>query len=400
MQPFPPPPVFCDEILTVGVTGTNGKSSTVHWVAAAMATLDPEVVCISTVSQSVGNERIAAPPTYQGFIDVMERGHRRGARHASIELTSAALAAGFMRGWRCRVGVFTNLSHDHLDMHGSAEHYLASKAQLFIALPEDGTAVLNRSDEASALLDEVIPPAVRRWTFGESIVDGVDLAPDRLRVDWEGTSAELVVSARLAPLFAGVNRLRIPAIGDIYLVNALGALLASVAAGVPARDAAAAMAKTPAPPGRFEVVAPRVVVDYAHTPAALERTLRIARPLCQGRLCLVLGAGGGRDREKRVPMGRIARAADRVILTSDNPRDEDAAHIASALREGLDDHPDVSLIVDRRAAIAAALERASPEDVVLVTGKGHETVQSTAAGEQPFSDAAVIRELHQRRMSM
>ena len=159
-----------------------------------------------------------------------------------LEVLVARIASGFMRGWRCRVGVFTNLSHDHLDMHGSAEHYLASKAQLFISLPEDGTAVLNRGDEASALLDEVIPPSVRRWTFGESMSDGVDLAPDRLRVGWDGTSAELVVSARLAQLFSGVSSLRIPAIGDIYLLNALGALLASVAAGVPAADAAAAMA--------------------------------------------------------------------------------------------------------------------------------------------------------------
>jgi UDP-N-acetylmuramoyl-L-alanyl-D-glutamate--2,6-diaminopimelate ligase len=347
--------------------------------------------------QSVGDEELTVSPDYEGFLETMDLGHRRGARHAAIELTSAALALGFLRGWRCRIGVFTNLSHDHLDMHRSPEHYLASKAQLFVQLPKDGTAVLNAGDPASQLLDEVIAPEVTRWTYAQG-QGAVDLAPSALRVSWQGTEAELAASPRLAPLLADVHTLSVPAIGDIYLVNALGSFLAAIAAGVPAAAAAAAIARTPPPLGRFQVVAerPHVVIDYAHSPDALERTLRVARDLRPARVVLVMGAGGGRDQEKREPMGRAAAAADRVILTSDNPRDEDAATIAKALHQGLADHGAVTTILDRRAAIAAALEDAAEDDLVLIAGKGHESVQLTDAGAVPFSDAEVVRGLLER----
>ncbi len=392
MPSFPPPPPWVDEILTVGVTGTNGKSSTVRWIAAALGGLDEAVVAISTLGHQIGQQDCGYPPTYAGFVETMSRGRELGARHAAIELTSASLSVGFLRGWRCQVGVFTNLSQDHLDIHGSAEHYLASKAQLFLQLPPGGTAVLNREDPASALLDEVIGPKVKRLGYGRGDGGTADVIASDLCVTWEGTTARLERRGELSGL---PDRLTLKAIGEVYMENALAALLGAHAAGVPADQAAAAIEATPPPPGRFEVVSrsPTVVVDYAHTPDALQRTLATARELCPGQLWVILGAGGNRDRAKRAPLGRAAAAADRIVLTSDNPRREDPAAIAAELAAPLESHPAVVTILDRRAAIAQALSRAGADDVILVAGKGHEHTQVDTRGSRQLSDVAVVREL-------
>jgi len=392
---FPPPPPWVDEILTVGVTGTNGKSSTVRWIAAALAAVDESVVSITTLGHQIGAQSHDLPPTYAGFLTAMDKGRKQGAAHAAIELTSASLAAGFLRGWHCQVGVFTNLSQDHLDIHGSAEHYLASKAQLFLQLPPGGTAVLNRDDPASALLEEVIAPGVGRLGYGRGNPGSAELIARDVRVTWEGTTAHLERSDRLA---AFPDQLTLTAIGDLYLENALAALLGAHAAGVPAARAVAAIESTPPPPGRFQVVArdPTVVVDYAHTPDALRRTLATARALCPGRLTVVTGAGGDRERAKRPLLGSAAATADRIVLTSDNPRSEDPAAIVKSLAEPLGDHPGVTLELDRRQAIAAALTDARAADVIVVAGKGHETEQEDARGRLRLSDAAVVRELLER----
>jgi len=389
---FPPPPPWVDEILTVGVTGTNGKSSTVRWIAAALGSLDDAVVAITTLGHQIGQRACSYPPTYAGFLEAMSRGRELGARHAAIELTSASLSVGFLRGWRCQVGVFTNLSQDHLDIHGSAEHYLASKAQLFLQLPPGGTAVLNRDDPASALLEDVMGPGVKRLGYGCGDAGTADVMARDLRVTWEGTTARLERTGRLSGL---PDRLTVTAIGEVYVENALAALLGAHAAGVPADQAAAAIEATPPPPGRFEVVSrkPAVIVDYAHTPDALQRTLATARQLCTGQLWVVTGAGGNRERAKRAPLGRAAAVADRIILTSDNPRGEDPTAIAAELAAPLESHPSMVTVLDRRAAIAQALSQASANDVILVAGKGHERTQVDAQGSRQLSDVAVVREL-------
>ncbi len=392
MTSFPPPPPWVEEILTVGVTGTNGKSSTVGWIAAALNQIDDATVSVTTLGHRIGPQTYPFPPTYAGFLEAMGRGRDQGAHHAAIELTSASLAAGFLRGWRCRVGVFTNLSQDHLDIHGSAEHYLASKAQLFLQLPPGGSAVLNCDDPASELLDEIIGPDVERWRYGRGNDSTADLVARDLHVDWNGTVARLEHNQRLTAL---PPSLRLSAIGDIYVENALAALLGALAAGVPADRAAAAIEAAPPPAGRFEVVSrdPPVVVDYAHTPDALRRTLATARHLCPGCLTVVTGAGGNREQSKRAPLGRAAAAADRIILTSDNARSEDPAAIAAELAAPLNDHPAVTTMLDRRSAIAQALADTGADDLVVVAGKGHETEQIDGHGSQPLSDAAVVREL-------
>ncbi len=389
---FTPP--WARDLTTVGVTGTNGKSTTTTWIAAALARVARPVARATTLGYFLDDEPREHALTWDGFVALMTECHRRGGRLAAIELTSEALARGFARAWPCRVGVFTNLTHDHLDTHGSAEHYLASKAQLFVTLGAGDTAVLNACDPASDLLREVIDPAVRVLSYGVpsrgafSAITPADLRATGVDFDWIGTTVRCVDSAG-----AEYRSIKMRAIGEVYAENALAAVLGATAAGVSLEDAIDALATVPAPPGRFEVIAeePRLVVDYAHSPDALARTIAIARRLAPERLVVVFGAGGGRDPSKRAAMGHAARAADHVILTSDNPRDEDPRTIAEAIAAGLEGHPSVAIELDRALAITRAVRDAGPRDVVLVSGKGHEAEQHLGAVVRPFSDAAILR---------
>jgi UDP-N-acetylmuramoyl-L-alanyl-D-glutamate--2,6-diaminopimelate ligase len=391
----PTPPGWARDLFTVGVTGTNGKSTTTTWIAAALAASGAPVVRATTLGFFVDDEELSLERTYDGFLECMRIGHERGARFATIELTSEALARGFAKAWPCRVGVFTNLTHDHLDAHGSPEHYLASKAQLFVSLEPGGVAVLNARDEASALIAEILPEGVRRVTYGvpsrgEACLDE-DVSVTGIALDWSGTRIECMMHG--SPLGLSVR-----AIGEVHAENALAAWLGAEAAGIPRDEALARIARAPAPPGRFEVVstAPHVVVDYAHTPDALARTLSTARTLASrvagARLFVVFGAGGKRDREKREPMGRSASVADVVILTSDNPRDEDPKDIAAAIAKGLVGHGDVRTVLDRGHAIRAAISEARDGDVVVLAGMGHEREQHVGHRRIAFSDVDVAKE--------
>lgn len=400
-EAYPPPPGWSRALPTVGVTGTNGKTTTTAWVAAALrAGTGAPVVRATTVGVFVDDEPLDVAATYDGFLAAMRAGVERGGRAAAIELTSEALAAGFATAWPVTVGVFTNLTHDHLDAHGSPEHYLASKAQLFVHLPAGGAAVLNGRDPVWPLLAEVLPPGVRPIFYGAPGRGGggcapLDVSASRALPGWSGTEISLCAP----PAWGAPPSLRVRAIGEVYAENALAALAAAVAFGVPAEVAAPAIAAAPAPPGRFEVVAerPYLVVDYAHSPDALERAVRTAKRICAGSVTVVFGAGGDRDRAKRGPMGRAARAADRVIVTTDNPRREDPAAIAAAIRAGLEGHSGAETILDRGAAIEAAVRDAGPDDVVLVAGRGHEAEQIFAGERRPFSDVEVLRRLAAKR---
>ena len=398
----PAPPAWSSELFTVGVTGTNGKTTTTAWVAAALRSLaasrgEGPVARATTVGFFLDDEEVPVEKTYAGFIAAMRTCFERGGRHAAIELTSEALAQGFAHAWPCQVGVFTNLTHDHLDAHGSAEHYLASKAQLFVALPAGGTAVLNAADPVFELLSEVIPVgvAVRSYAVPSRgpTLGKADLVATAVDVSWSGT--RIVCAVRDDGSCSGLPReLRVRAIGEVHAENALAALLGAVAAGVPPALAAAALEVAAPPPGRFEVVheRPYVVVDYAHSPDALERSVQTARKLAKGALCVVFGAGGQRDQAKRAPMGEAARPADHVILTTDNPRDEDPAAIAAEIAIGLRGHGSVRIELDRRGAITTAIASAGAEDVVLIAGKGHEVEQQVGGATRRFSDVEVARE--------
>jgi len=386
----------------VGVTGTNGKTSTTTLIAAALAELARPVAVATTLGFFLDGEALDVPAHDRGFVATLEACRARGGRYAAVEFTSEALAFGAAKRWPCRIGVFTNLSHDHRDAHGSAEHYLASKAQLFMALAAGGAAVLNGCDASAALLTEVLPADVEPIRYGTESRGApwgkLDLCARSVSVGWFGTRCELEPSAR----FEGAPRaIEIRAIGAIFAENALAALAAAALAGVPVEIAAAALARWTPPPGRFEVVAehPHVVVDYAHTPDALSRTLVTARALCRGRLTLVFGAGGDRDRAKRPLLGAAASAADRVIMTSDNPRSEDPRQIAAEIRAGLSAHAPVEEELDRARAIESAVRDASRDDVIVIAGKGHELVQIVGDESRRFSDQAVALAAHAERHS-
>jgi len=397
VRPPPAAPPWAGSLFSVGVTGTNGKTTTTAMIAASLGELARPVARVTTVGAFLDEERQEVPAHYAGFLQTLERCLQRGGRYAALEFTSEALAMGFAKAWPCRVAAFTNLSLDHSDAHGSPEHYLASKAQLFMALAPGGTAVLNGRDSAAQLLSEVIPPGVNVLTYGVpsrgQAWAALDLAAHSPQMDFAGTRFELERCALFPDLPA---TLRIRAVGEIFVENALAALGAALAAGVPAVAAAAALSRVAPPPGRFQIVRedPRVVVDYAHTPDALSRTLATARALCQGRVCVVFGAGGQRDQSKRPLLGAAARAADRVILTSDNPRHEDPAAIIEQIAVGLGDHPDVLREVDRARAIELAVRGAAPEDLLLIAGKGHELEQETAGVRSAFSDEAIVQSVH------
>lgn len=387
----PPPPSWHRELLSHGVTGTNGKTSTVGLLAAALGTLGRPVPSVTTLGAFIDDAPFDAPKTHDGLLQAISEGLKRGAEHAVLEMTSEALALGYAQAWPCQGATFTNLSHDHLDAHQSPEHYLASKAQLFMALPAGGYAVLNGCDEACALLAEVLPTGVRLLRYGVASrgaphaaleLEGLDIA-----TSWQGTSA------RLASELPGVpQRLHVRAIGAEHMENALAALAAAVLAGADAAAAARAIEAAPPRPGRFQVYGrgPHVVVDFAHSPDALTRTLGTARSLCGGKLWLVFGAGGNRDRDKRPVMGQAARAADRVVLTSDNCRDEDPRDICAALQSGLGDHPGVAIELNREQAIVETVLAAATNDVVLVAGRGPERELLLGDRRIPLVDGDVV----------
>jgi UDP-N-acetylmuramoyl-L-alanyl-D-glutamate--2,6-diaminopimelate ligase len=407
-SPFPPPPTWANTLRSVGVTGTNGKTSTTRWVAAALQTLrSGPVAQVTTVGSYLDNERVECSADYTGFLHVMRSCRERGGSLAALECTSEALALGFAQAWPMQVGVFTNLSHDHLDAHQSAEHYLASKAQLFIQLLAGATAVLNAYDDAALLLREVLPSNVRVLSYGiaNRARDGattgwntpIDLHAHSVHIDADGTTFALEPHRE----FVLPRQMHLPIAGEIYAENALAALAAAIALGAAPAQAARAIEQASPPRGRFEVVArnPLVVIDYAHTPDALARTLHTARNLATGELVVVFGAGGNRDMAKRPLMGTAASAACRVVLTSDNPRDEDPMKIALAIRSGLPSGHPCEIELDRTVAIQHAVLGAAQGDVVVIAGKGHESTQLARGVWMNLSDTLIAKSAHAERRS-
>ncbi len=395
VRPPPAAPAWAESLFTVGVTGTNGKTSTTALLAGLLGVLARPVARVTTVGSFLDEEPLSVPAHYAGFLETMQRCVQRGGRYAAVEFTSEALAMGFAKAWPCRVAAFTNLSLDHSDAHGSPEHYLASKAQLFMALPVGGSAVLNARDAAAALLAEVIPEGVAVLSYGVPSRGHAWTAAD-LSAGFgrrELARGRASSSSRRCAFPRCRRRSRSARIGEIFAENALAALAAALAAGVPMAPAVAALAQLTPPPGRFQLVRerPTVVVDYAHTPDALSRTLATARALCAGRLSVVFGAGGGRDHSKRPLLGAAARAADRVFLTSDNPRFEDPHAIIAQIAVGLGSHPEVVREVERARCIERAVRAAGPEDLVLIAGKGHEQQQESAGVKIAFSDEAIVQ---------
>jgi UDP-N-acetylmuramoyl-L-alanyl-D-glutamate--2,6-diaminopimelate ligase len=404
-RPTRPPFTWADAFLTVGVTGTNGKTSTTRLCAEALRAQGHSVFVETTLGYALDDQTLEVERTERGFLEALEFASKRGCRHASIEVTSHALAKGFAKKWRFDLAVFTNLTRDHLESHRSWEHYLASKAQLFVHLGPGCTAVLNAADEAALLIDRATPEDVRRvWYAAPArgrLLRPADLAAREVALSADGTELTLEPS----PLADGLGgRLSTQMIGDVFAENALAAALAALSAGTDAKSVVEGIARCPVVSGRFEVLhrSPVVAVDYAHTPDALARTCDTARRLASsrgGRVIIVFGAGGKYDPGKREPMGRaVGERADFALITTDNPRHEDPDRIAQTVAAGCrrGGRAYVELESDRRRAIERALSRARPDDVVVIAGKGHERGQIIGDETLPFSDQDVVRELFQR----
>ncbi len=385
------------QLRTAAVTGTNGKTTTTSMIAAIVRAAGEGDARLTTVGAWVCGDKIAADSPTTEFLSTVEGAVARGVRTLALEVTSKALLGGLARRWRPHVAVFTNLTRDHMDMHRTPEGYLAAKAQLFMALPPGGVAVLNRDDPSSLLIRDVVPKHATICTF--SVKDpAATLAASSVVTSATGTKVTLAPS-KLGDALGGALELAI--IGGVHAQNALGAALAADALGYAPDAIARGLSTFVTVAGRFQIVArqPLVVVDYAHTPDGLDGTLKTAREIVDteaagGRVVCVFGCGGMRDRGKRPQMGAIAdRLADLVVLTTDNPRNEEPAAIAAEVQTGAPEpRARWTVELDRRAAILRAVADARPEDLVVIAGKGHEEVQEIHGVEHPFSDAEVARE--------
>jgi UDP-N-acetylmuramoyl-L-alanyl-D-glutamate--2,6-diaminopimelate ligase len=362
-----------DALWTCGITGTNGKTSCSHWLAALLGEQGAKTGVIGTLGAGFRGALSGGLNTTPDALEVhrlLKSMRDDGARAAAMEVSSHGLIQGRVSGVRFACALFTNLSHDHLDYHGSMEAYAEAKARLF-EMPGLGAAVINIDDPVGARI--AAKTKVRTITYGFS--DKADLrAASAVRIESNWGSAEA----------------NIKSVGRFNIANALGVLGCLIVYGIPFKDAVPLLARLPAVPGRMERVAdaPLVVIDYAHTPDALEKVLAALRPAAQergGKLAVVFGAGGDRDATKRPLMGAVAkRLADRALVTSDNPRSEDPLQIIREI--GLPESEP-----DRARAIEKLVVEAAAKDVVLIAGKGHETYQEIAGKRLPFSDAEVAR---------
>ena len=385
------------DLTVIGVTGTNGKTTTTYLVEALLRAQALEPGVIGTIAYRFrGQSRPAGQTTpdpleLQGLLAEIRAG---GGRAAVMEVSSHALAQSRVDGVAFDVAVFTNLTQDHLDFHGTMEAYAAAKGRLFFELlrtsgKPDPVAVLNGDDPVGARWARELPGRV--LTFG--LGPGCDVRPRRHGSTLAGI--ELLADTPGGPL-----ALSSPLIGEHNVMNLLGAVGVGLARGLAPARVAHALATVAAVPGRLERIEAGqpflVVVDYAHTPDALRRVLEAVRPITAGRVGIVFGAGGDRDRGKRPLMGRVAATlADRAWLTSDNPRSEEPVAIIREIAAGLEGGPAGGAVQepDRRAAIADALAWARAGDAVVVAGKGHEPYQVIGDTHHPFNDRGVVREI-------
>lgn len=388
-----------DTLWICGVTGTNGKTSCTQWLAALLAAAGRKTAVIGTLGSGFPGALTDLANTTPDALEL----HRllkdfaaAGAGAAAMEVSSHGLAQGRVNGVRFSCALFTNLSHDHLDYHRSMEAYAEAKTRLF-DMPGVEVAVLNLDDVLGVQLARKLA-ARGMHTIGYSL-DATAVPAGSVREFVAARSVEPDADGMRVSLESswGMLPARINQTGRFNVANALGVLGCLVAAGVPFREAVALLHSLPTVPGRMQRLgglrAPLVVIDYAHTPDALEKVLQALRPVAQGRggrLVAVFGAGGNRDAAKRPVMGTVAaRLADRVLLTSDNPRHEPPLAIIAAIQAGAGGAGEVE--PDRAAAIERAIAAAAAEDVVLVAGKGHEAHQDIGGERVPFSDAALAR---------
>ena len=390
------------EMRVIGITGTNGKTTTAYLVASIFEAAGVRCGILGTVEYRIGDEVREATRTTPEAPDVQALLREMVDRRCGVcamEVSSHALSLRRVDGITFSAGIFTNLTRDHLDFHADMDDYFRAKRRLFEMLPADAPSLLNVDDPRGPSLVEV---GGRPVTY--AISRPADVTPGPLSFSLKGLSFDVRTPR-------GTLHVASKLVGRPNVYNILAAVSTATALDVPFDAIERGLASLDGVPGRFQVVSdPKdevtVVVDYAHTDDALRNLLETARPLAAGRLLTVFGCGGDRDRTKRPLMGMVAgRLSDLVVITSDNPRSEDPNRIIEEVQRGItadtrrDGAQGLLAIVDRRAAIAKAIELARSGDVVLVAGKGHEKYQVIGDRVLPFDDVAVAREALMRRRS-
>jgi UDP-N-acetylmuramoyl-L-alanyl-D-glutamate--2,6-diaminopimelate ligase len=386
----------------VGITGTNGKTTTAFLVREILEAGGMQCGLLGTVKQLVGGAGERVERTTPEAIDLQATFRRMldsGDTACAMEVSSHALALHRADAIHFDVALFTNLTQDHLDFHADMEDYFQSKRLLFEMGPE--VAVVNVDDPYGRRLAGEFDCVTFSSEGHEAgiVVRDVSLTPAGAEFEVArapGASKTASTAVRWPP--SGTVRVKTRLPGHFNVANAVGAFAAATAMGIAPEAAAAALTHAPAPPGRFEPIDEgqpfAVFVDYAHTPDSLENVLGAARHLTAGRLITVFGAGGDRDRGKRPQMGRTAtELSDLTVVTSDNPRSEEPDAIVAEILAGVEDREGVVAETDRRAAIRLALSQAQPNDTVVIAGKGHEQGQEFENGRKvPFDDRDVARE--------
>ena len=382
-----------------GITGTNGKTTTTFLVDAILRAAGRRSAVIGTLGVQVDGAPVAfhattpttpeAPDLQRLLRDMVNR----GVQDVTMEVTSHALELHRVERCRFVTAVFTNLTQDHLDLHGTLEAYRDAKAQLFAMLEPDGIGVVNADDPAGAAMARASRAAV--WTYG--IERPARIRAEAVTLGPRGTRMTVVWPDGRVPV-------ALPLPGRFNVSNALAAFGVGLSRGVAPETIRRTLERTVGVPGRFEPVDEgqpfAVIVDYAHTPDSLEQVLRLAAEISPGRRIVVFGCGGDRDRTKRPIMGRIGTTlADYAIFTSDNPRGEDPESILRDIAAGVPGAGNFATEVDRRRAIEQAIERARPGDVVVIAGKGHETYQIVGEQVIDFDDRAVAREVLRARQA-
>ncbi len=376
----------------VGVTGTNGKTTSAYLVDGLISRLAPPSAMLGTVVAKIGNRSEPTRHTTPEAPEVQEflaQAVAAGCRYGALEVSSHGLALSRLEGSEFQVGVFTNLSRDHLDFHRDMESYFEAKRLLF-------TRYLRPSGRAIVAIDDVYGERLASSISAETTTFGFSSTAELTMVSVEASLAGTRLSFREGSV---TREIRSPLVGRYNALNLLGVYAAVRALGFSSDDILRTLPEVPGAPGRFERVdVPRpfdVVVDYAHTDDALRKLLETARPLTRGKLWVVFGCGGERDRSKRPLMGMVAaRLADRVVVTSDNPRGEDPEAIVREIQLGTKEHVgSIEVEVDRRKAIELALGRAEAGDLVVIAGKGHEPYQIVGDRVLDFDDRNVVREI-------
>lgn len=384
------------ELDLVGVTGTNGKTTTTYLCFALAEAAGRHPAMLTTVEYRIGDtseEAIRTTPEASDTNRFLRRAADAGSKMAAMEASSQALDLHRCDGLRFKVAVFTNLTQDHLDYHGTMEAYYDAKKRLFDGRlgERPGSSVINADDEWCGKLIEELRADGQRV-----VTTGIDTASDL-------TAADIDVSLLRGTSFtlktpAGERRIASPLVGRPHVYNMLSATGVALELGYSLDAVEQGLSKCVGAPGRFERVPHAgdfaVVVDYAHTDDALLNTLRTARELTSGRIITVFGCGGDRDRSKRAPMGRVAgQNSDLVIVTSDNPRNEDPLTIIHEIEVGLKEgNTPYEAVPDRRDAITRGINLARPSDVVIIAGKGHETYQIVGTNKYHFDDREVAAE--------